>query len=131
LSVLAGFVVGFAALAAVFLAFTRWGVAIPMRPFFILTSAMLYYLAFAFAGAGIHELQEAGVVGVTALPSLQGMLDASPALAGLASFLGIHATVETLAAQAALLVAAGAGLVWTFVIEPRREPPVPVGSVEI
>lgn len=132
LSVLGGFVAGLVVLAVVFLAFTKYGVNIPMRPFFIFTSALLYYLAFAFMGSGVHELQEAGVVGTTALPGLQAALDASPALAALAGLLGVFATVETLAAQGVLLAAAGAGLVWSFVIRPRREKlSLPVGSVEV
>lgn len=120
-SVLGGFLAGFAVLAVVFIAFTKYGVNIPMRPFFILTSAMLYYLAFAFMGAGVFELQEAGVVGVTAVPWLQSILDGSPALRAVAEFGGIHATVETLGAQAVLVLAAAAGVVWSFVVVPRRE----------
>jgi hypothetical protein len=34
--------------------------------------------------------------------------------------LGIHPTVETLAAQGGLIALALVALVWTFVIEPRR-----------
>lgn len=125
-SVLGGFLLGFVLLAAVFLAFTKYGVAIPMRPFFILTSAMLYYLAFAFMGSGVHEFQEAGVVSTTAIPALQGAFDNE-----LARFLGLYATFETLAAQSLLLLAAGAGLVWSFVIQPRREAEqVPVGTIQ-
>jgi high-affinity iron transporter len=132
MSALAGFLLGFAVLAAVFIVFTKYGVALPMRPFFILTSAMLYYLAFAFMGAGVHELQDARVVGATALPSVQAVLDGSPLLAGIANVLGFHATAETIGAQALLLAAALAGLVYSFVIVPRRDPEVlPVGTVEV
>jgi high-affinity iron transporter len=132
LSALAGFLIGFAVLVAVFVAFTKYGVAIPMRPFFILTSAMLYYLAFAFMGAGVHELQEAGAVGITPLAGLQGAMDGSTTLSSVAGFLGFHATAETIAAQTLLLVAALGGLVYSFVILPRREAEVlPVGTVEV
>jgi high-affinity iron transporter len=121
LTALAGFVAGFAVLAAVFLAFTRYGVHIPMRRFFVLTSALLYYLALTLAGKGVHELQEAGVVATTALPGVARALGASPGLAWLAGALGFSPTLETLAAQAVLLAAAAGGLAWSFVVVPRRE----------
>ncbi|MEO5587975.1 MAG: FTR1 family protein, partial [Gemmatimonadaceae bacterium] len=45
-----GIVVGFAALAVIFTLFYRYGVKIPMRPFFTVTSVLLYYMAFVFMG---------------------------------------------------------------------------------
>jgi high-affinity iron transporter len=66
-------------------------------------------MAFVFAGAGIAELQEGGFVPMTPV-----------AWAPRVPALGIHPTVETLAAQAVLLGLALAALVWTFMIEPRR-----------
>ena len=53
-----GIVVGFAALAVIFTLFYRFGVRIPLRPFFSVTSVLLYYMAFVFMGKGIRELQE-------------------------------------------------------------------------
>ena len=43
----------------------RFGLRIPIRPFFLATGAFLYYLAIVFAGRGVHELQEAGVLALT------------------------------------------------------------------
>ncbi|MFB6240374.1 MAG: FTR1 family protein, partial [Gemmatimonadota bacterium] len=60
-----GFVVGCVGLVFLYLAFTRWGVKVPMRPFFAGTSAVLYFMAVVFAGQGIAELQAAGTVGTT------------------------------------------------------------------
>ena len=109
LPVFLGMVAGGLCLAVVYLAINRWGVRIPLKPFFGFTSAFLYYMAFVFAGKGIAELQEGGVVRTTILAS-------GPRLPAL----GIYPTVESLALQGVLLALLAAGLVWTFVIEPRR-----------
>ncbi len=87
-----GFLVGCLALAAIYLAFHRFGVRIPMRPFFAVTSGVLYYMAIVFAGKGLHELQEAGVVASTHLSGAPHV-----------ELLGLYPTLETLAAQALLL----------------------------
>jgi hypothetical protein len=93
-----------AILAIVYVAINRYGVRLPLKPFFAVTSAFLYYTAFVFAGKGIAELQAGGVVGTTMLPS-------GPRLPAL----GIYPTVESLAAQALLLLLAAAALFWVFV----------------
>jgi high-affinity iron transporter len=103
-----GFAVGTVLLAVVAVALVRYGVRLPLRPFFAITGALLYVLAFKFAGAGVRELQEAGWVSVTPV--------ALPNLAGLADWLGIHPFVEPLLAQGALLVALLAGIVYTLVM---------------
>ncbi|GAC1410189.1 MAG: hypothetical protein NVSMB53_03770 [Gemmatimonadaceae bacterium] len=87
-----GIVVGFAALAVIFTLFYRYGVRIPMRPFFAVTSFLLYYMAFVFMGKGIRELQEANVVPITVIP-------AAPHI----ETMGIYPSVETLAAQGLLV----------------------------
>jgi high-affinity iron transporter len=109
LPVFLGMALGGAILAVVYVAINRWGVKIPLRPFFGVTSAFLYYMAFVFAGKGIAELQEGAVVGTTVLPWAPRI----PAL-------GIYPTVESLALQGVLVLLLGAGLVWTFAVEPRR-----------
>ena len=47
-----GIIAGFAALAVIFTLFYRFGVRIPLRPFFSVTSVLLYYMAFVFMGNG-------------------------------------------------------------------------------
>ena len=84
-------------LVGVYIAINRFGVRLPLKPFFGVTSAFLYYMAFVFAGKGIAELQEGGLVTTTILPGAPRL----PAL-------GIYPTAESLAAQA-VLVAARAG----------------------
>jgi hypothetical protein len=66
-------------------------------------------MAFVFAGQGIAELQEGGLVPTTPL-----------AWAPRVPALGIYPTLESLAAQGVLLLLLAAALLWTFFIEPRR-----------
>ena len=113
-----------AALAVVFTLFYRYGVRIPLRPFFAVTSVILYYMAFVFAGKGIRELQEGNVVPITTLPGFPS-IDA----------MGIYNTVETLLAQLLLAVLFVFAIVKTFwpsrsVALPSAPPSaVPVGDV--
>lgn len=109
--VVGGMLAGGAVLVVVYVAINRFGVRLPLKPFFAVTSAFLYYMAFVFAGKGIAELQEGGFVSTTIVTSAPGLR--VPAL-------GIYPTVESLAAQALLLVLFVAALLWTFVLEPRR-----------
>ncbi|HKY97968.1 MAG TPA: FTR1 family protein, partial [Gemmatimonadaceae bacterium] len=88
-----GILAGFAALAVIFTLFYRFGVRIPMRPFFTVTSVLLYYMAFVFIGKGIRELQEGNVVPITVMKGMPSM----PSL-------GVFPSMETLAAQGILLV---------------------------
>jgi len=107
--VVTGMVAGSVALVAVYVAINRFGLKLPLKPFFGATSAFLYAMAFVFAGKGIAELQAGRLVSTTYAPWGPNV----PAL-------GIFPTVESLVAQGLLLVLAAAALVWTFIIEPRR-----------
>jgi high-affinity iron transporter len=104
-----GMLLGALILVGIYIAVNRFGIRLPLKPFFAVTSGFLYYMAFVFAGAGIAELQEGGFVPMTPVPWAPRI----PAL-------GIHPTVETLVAQCVLIALALVALVWTFVIEPRR-----------
>jgi high-affinity iron transporter len=113
-----GIVTGGVVLAVIFTLFYRYGVRIPLRPFFAVTSVLLYYLAFVFMGKGIRELQEGGVVGITVLngwPHIEAM--------------GIFPSVETLFGQLILLVLFAFALLKSF--WPQRSvqlPTVPVAE---
>jgi high-affinity iron transporter len=107
--VLAGIVAGSVVLVGVYVAINRFGVRLPLKPFFAITSAFLYYMAFVFAGKGVAELQEGDLIGTT-------ILSWAPRVPAL----GIYPTAESLGAQAVLVVLAIIALVWTFVVEPRR-----------
>lgn len=104
-----GFAAGAVALVAIFIAI-RWGsLRIPLKPFFIGTGVLLYYMAFVFAGKGIRELQEAGTIGTSLVQGLSSM-----------GFLGIYPTWQGIAAQSALLLAAVAGLGYQFLGRSRK-----------
>jgi high-affinity iron transporter len=107
--VLAGMLTGVVILVGVYVAVNRFGLRLPLKPFFALTSAFLYYMALVFAGAGIAELQEGGLVPLTPVAGIPRV----PAI-------GLHPTAETLTAQGLLVALAVAAALWTFVIEPRR-----------
>lgn len=98
-----GIVAGSVALAIVFILFYRFGIRIPMRPFFAITSLFLYYMAFVFAGRGIRELQEGNALPMTPLRHVPDI-----------PWLGIFPTVETVTIQAVLLVLFAFALVKTF-----------------
>jgi high-affinity iron transporter len=107
--VVAGIVAGSVVLVFVYIGINRFGVRLPLKPFFAITSAFLYYMAFVFAGKGIAELQEGDLIGTT-------ILSWAPRVPAL----GIYPTAESLGAQVVLVVLAIVALLWTFVVEPRR-----------
>jgi high-affinity iron transporter len=68
---------------------------IPLRPFFIGTSVLMYIMAISFAGGGVKELQEADLVSVTPVSGFATV-----------DILGIYPTLETLLPQLLMLVLA-------------------------
>jgi high-affinity iron transporter len=110
LPVVSGIAVGAVALTVIYVAINRWGVRLPLKPFFGVTSAFLYYMAFVFAGKAVAELQEVSVVPTTVLPGWPRL----PAA-------GIYPTIESLAAQGVLVVLALVALFWIFVVQRRRD----------
>jgi high-affinity iron transporter len=98
-AVAAGIVTGAVALAASFVLIKRAADKIPMRIFFRVTSFMLYALAVVFVGQGVASLQEASVVPAT-------FVNYAPTI----PTLGLFPTVQTLGAQAALLLLATAAV---------------------
>jgi high-affinity iron transporter len=103
----AGLVAGSTLLGVVFLVLARFGLRIPLRPFFLATGVFLNYLAVAFAGRGVHELQEAGVIAVTRVPWVPEL-----------GMLGLFPTRETLLAQGILIVL----LAYAMFVTLRRRP---------
>lgn len=91
----AGFALAAVLLVLIAIAVLRFGVRLPTRPLFALTGGLLYYLAIVFAGQGIHELQEAGWIGLTPVRGVPKV-----------GWLGLHPTAETLGAQGLLLLLA-------------------------
>jgi high-affinity iron transporter len=94
-AVMIGVAAGAVALTVTFIALRRLTYVIPIGAVFSLTSVLLYAMAVIFAGQGIASFQESGVMGATFISGV-------PTIA----LLGLYPTVQTLAAQAILLLLA-------------------------
>ncbi|MEB2346354.1 MAG: FTR1 family protein [Deltaproteobacteria bacterium] len=101
---------GLLLLAAIALTLFRFGRRMPMRRFFAASSVLLYALAVVLAGHGVAALQEAAWLPATLVPG--------PTI----EWLGLHPTLEGLALQGALLLAALAAFV-KLSGDLRRPPP--------
>ena len=98
-----GFGAGCAVIAILFFAMQHGVLKIPLKPFFLFTSALMYLLAITFAGGGLRELQEGGVLAQTQIESIP-----IPTI----DILGIYPTVETFGAQVVLLVVGIAAILY-------------------
>jgi high-affinity iron transporter len=103
-----GFLAGLAGLIIVVYAIFKLGLKVPLKYFFGATGALLYLMAFVFAGTGVKELQAAGWFSSTPL----GFPLQLP-------WLGVYPTLETLAAQACMLFALLLALLWSARARPR------------
>jgi high-affinity iron transporter len=108
----AGFLTGCGALLAFCMVFQKVGPRIPMRAFFNVTGGLLYFMAFRFAGAGVRELQEAGILAQTPVALV-------PDSRTLAQWLGVFPYAEPLALQAVLVALALFALLQTGRRRPR------------
>jgi high-affinity iron transporter len=89
---MAGLLAGAVALGVIFLVLRTAAFRIPLGSFFTATSVLLYGLAVIFVGQGISSFQESGVMRAT-------FVDHVPTIQAL----GLFPTVQTLAAQTAML----------------------------
>ena len=90
-----GLALGSAVLVGVAILMLGIGLKIPLRPFFLVTSGLIYLLGFKFVGQGIHALQVAGIITTSSARALPT-----------SDILGLYPTWETLLAQLALVVLA-------------------------
>jgi high-affinity iron transporter len=101
-----GLAAGVVMLAIVYALIRAVSVKLPLKPFFMGTSVLLFIMCIAFTGTGIKELQEGSVIPVTMLPFNFITVD----------ILGIFPTVQTLIPQLLLLALTAA----VFTIQTRR-----------
>jgi high-affinity iron transporter len=101
-----GLAVGAVLLVVVYILIRVLSLRLPLKPFFLGTSVLLFVMSIAFTGSGIKELQEGNLIGVTMLP-FDFTID----------ILGIYPTLETLLPQLLLL----ALTVVTFVLQLRKQ----------
>jgi high-affinity iron transporter len=100
-----GLGIGCVALVVIYLLIRFMSIKLPLKPFFLGTSILLFIMSISFVGSGVKELQEGNLVGVTPVPGITSV-----------DILGIYPTLETLIPQFVLL----ALTVVTFVIQIRR-----------
>jgi high-affinity iron transporter len=100
-----GLGVGVVALVIIYILIRALSIRLPLKPFFLGTSVLLFVMSITFAGNGIKELQEGNVISVTPVPGVISV-----------DILGIYPTLETLVPQLVLLVITAV----TFVIQLRR-----------
>lgn len=106
-SVLMGFALGGGTLAILAWLIFRFGLRLPIGPFFAASSVLLALLGVMFAGHGVAALQEAGWLPVDPVNFFQ-----VPAL-------GMYANQQALWLQGILLAAVTAGFAWGYA---RRRP---------
>ncbi len=95
-----GFLVGLAVLAVIYLLVKYLSLKIPLKPFFMATSILIYLMAILFVGSIAPEFQEAGVMELNILP---GLSDESFSAI---SWLGVYPYYETLIPQLVALLLA-------------------------
>ncbi len=100
-NLLAGIGIGILALVLLSYFILKVGLKIPVRPFFIVSGILVFYLCFKFLGMGIHSLQLAGVLPAT-------HTDLLPTV----DLFAIYPTWEGLVPQCVLLVFALLAMMW-------------------
>jgi high-affinity iron transporter len=88
-----GLGIGSVLLVIIYILIRVLSLRLPLKPFFLGTSVLLFVMSIAFTGSGIKELQEGNIIGATMLP-FDFTVD----------ILGIYPTLETLIPQFILLV---------------------------
>ncbi len=56
-------------LVVIYIAIAKYSVRLPLKPFFIATSALMFVMCISFLGKGVFELQEVDVIGRTMIPN--------------------------------------------------------------
>ncbi|MDR3216864.1 MAG: FTR1 family iron permease [Clostridiaceae bacterium] len=90
-----GLAVGIVILVVIFLLIKLLSVKIPLKPFFIGTSVLMFLMSISFVGAGVKELQEGNVISVTPISGMSSV-----------DILGIYPTLETFIPQMIMLAVA-------------------------
>ncbi|MEC0372439.1 FTR1 family iron permease [Paenibacillus chibensis] len=93
LQLILGVLIAFAILAILAYAIIVLSASLPLRPFFLVATLLIYYLVFRFLGDSIHSLQVAGHLSSHSQSSLPSV-----------SWLGMYPTWETFIPQMVILV---------------------------
>jgi high-affinity iron transporter len=96
-----GLGVGCAALVVVYVLIRVMSFRLPLKPFFLGTSVLMFIMSISFVGSGVKELQEGNLVSVTPVGGISSI-----------DILGIYPPLETLIPQAVLIALAIFTMVW-------------------
>ena len=96
-----GFLVGLVALIIVYLIIKYFSLKIAIKPFFLITSAIIFYMSIVFVGKGVMELVE----GKLFVPTILGGF---PTI----TWLGLYPYVESLAPQTIMIIALIGGILY-------------------
>ncbi len=94
-AVISGFVLGVVLLVGIFYLLKTGAVRIPIRPFFIATSVLIFFMALIFSSKGVMELVEARVFEPTLIEGMPSVI-----------WLGIYPYLEPLMLQVVILFGA-------------------------
>ncbi|MDR1398296.1 MAG: FTR1 family iron permease [Treponema sp.] len=100
-----GLGIGVIILVVIYILIRVLSIRLPLKPFFLGTSVLLFVMSITFVGNGIKELQEGNIIPVTPVSGVASV-----------DILGIYPTRETLVPQLILL----AITIATFIIQLRR-----------
>lgn len=112
---LAGSILAFLALAVVSVLMFQLGRRIPVAAFLAISIVLVMVISVSFIGNAVRGLQEAYVIPIT---NLTGTLPRLPFY--LAQTTGYHPTLETIVAQALLILAYVGAVIWVVVVARRR-----------
>lgn len=102
-----GFVVGCICLVFVYLAIRFLSLRIPLKPFFLGTSILMFIMSIAFLGSGIKELIEGDVITMTS-PAWVAWIPSNPVL----EILGVYPALQTVVPQLLLLAVTIIVFIW-------------------
>jgi len=117
-AILTGFLPGALVILGLGFGIVRFGVKLPLGRVFAVTNGILLYLAFAFLGKGIYNLQEAGVFSPTPLGWV-------PDRQVLRQLFGVYPIAQTLAGQLAFIAVVGITY-WVYRLRVGAQPNGPV-----
>ena len=115
-----GILAGFVVLAIIFVIMRVFSVRLPLKPFFMVMSILMFVMAISFLGSGINELIEGNVIVGTYIPWI-------PTGNEVLTVLGINPWVETIVPQILLLLVT----IVIFIVHFHKEKKAKAAGVEM
>ena len=115
-----GILAGFVVLAIIFVIMRVFSVKLPLKPFFLVMSILMFIMSISFLGSGINELIEGNVIVGTYIPWI-------PTGNEVLTILGINPWVETIVPQILLLIVT----IIIFIVHFRKEKKAKAAGVKM